>query len=88
LHLTDYDSMATAFSYVRFSSDKQAHGASLDRQLKAAQEYATAHSLSLDPSTYRDLGVSAFKSTNAEEGALGLFLQAVTEALHETTPFW
>lgn len=68
--------MPTAYSYARFSSEKQRHGASLDRQLEAAAKYAHAHSLVLDPSTYRDLGVSAFRSKNVD-GALGAFIEAV-----------
>lgn len=71
--------MATAFSYVRFSSERQSLGHSLKRQLERAQEYATTHGLTLDTSSYRDLGVSAYKSKNAAEGALGLFLQAVED---------
>lgn len=68
---------ALAFSYVRFSSDKQAEGESLSRQVRAASGYALNHNLLLDTSTYRDLGVSAFKSANLVEGALGTFVQAV-----------
>lgn len=68
--------MATAYSYVRFSSQKQRHGASLDRQLEAAAAYAHTHSLVLDTSTYKDLGVSAFRSKNVES-ALGAFIEAV-----------
>jgi DNA invertase Pin-like site-specific DNA recombinase len=68
--------MPTAYSYSRFSSEKQRHGASLDRQLEAATAYAHKHSLVLDPSTYRDLGVSAFRSKNVA-GALGAFIEAL-----------
>src|SRR6266568_928047 len=68
--------MPTAYSYARFSSEKQKHGASLDRQLEAATAYAHKHSLVLDPSSYRDLGVSAFRSKNVD-GALGAFIEAV-----------
>lgn len=64
------------YSYVRFSSEKQRHGASLDRQIEAATKYAHNHSLVLDTSTYKDLGVSAFRSKNAES-ALGAFIEAV-----------
>ncbi|MGO8854602.1 MAG: recombinase family protein [Steroidobacteraceae bacterium] len=64
------------YSYARFSSEKQKHGASLQRQLEAAVKYAQSHSLILDPSTYRDLGVSAFRSKNVD-GALGAFIEAV-----------
>jgi DNA invertase Pin-like site-specific DNA recombinase len=69
--------MSLAFSYVRFSSDQQAKGDSLRRQLKAASEYALARGLTLDTHTYRDLGVSAFKGRNAVEGALGAFIEAI-----------
>lgn len=64
------------YSYVRFSSEKQRHGSSLDRQIEAATRYAHNHSLVLDTSTYKDLGVSAFRSKNAES-ALGAFIEAV-----------
>jgi DNA invertase Pin-like site-specific DNA recombinase len=67
---------ARCFSYARFSSEKQKHGASLDRQLEAATNYAHSKGLVLDPSTYKDLGVSAFRSKNVD-GALGAFLEAV-----------
>lgn len=68
----------TAYSYVRFSSDKQAHGQSLERQLDAARAYAVQHNLYLEPNgTYEDLGVSGFKGRNAEEGALSDFIKAV-----------
>ena len=66
-----------AFSYVRFSSAKQADGDSLRRQTEAAREYADRHGLELADLTFRDLGVSAFRGKNAVEGALGAFLAAV-----------
>lgn len=69
--------MSTAYSYIRFSSDKQTLGDSLRRQLDKAEAYAAKHNLTLDHSTYRDLGVSAFRGKNAKTGALGAFLQAV-----------
>jgi len=65
-----------AYSYVRFSSARQQRGMSHDRQLESATRYAHKHSLVLDTSTYKDLGVSAFKSKNVE-GALGAFIEAV-----------
>ena len=68
-----------AFSYIRFSSEQQATGHSLQRQLEGASRYAAEHGLDLDTSSYRDLGVSAFKSKNKDEGALGAFLQAVED---------
>jgi DNA invertase Pin-like site-specific DNA recombinase len=64
------------YSYARFSSEKQKHGSSLERQLEAATQYAHSHGLVLDPSTYKDLGVSAFRSKNVG-AALGAFIEAV-----------
>jgi len=70
----------TAISYARFSSAPQAQGASLSRQLERAREYADANGLVLDPSLcFQDLGVSAWDQSNVQKGALGLFLQAVSE---------
>lgn len=67
--------MPLAYSYIRFSSSKQAKGDSLRRQLKKAQEYAAEHGLTLDDSLQlRDLGVSAYDSSNATRGALAGFL--------------
>lgn len=37
--------MPTAYAYARFSSEKQKHSASLDRQVEAAARYAHSHSL-------------------------------------------
>jgi len=71
--------MATAYSYIRFSSAKQQKGTSLDRQLEIAKNYAEKKGLLLDPSNYRDLGVSAWKAKNKTEGALGAFISAVDD---------
>lgn len=69
--------MPTAFSYIRFSSEKQKLGDSLRRQVAQAEAYAERQGLTIDHSSYRDLGISAFKGRNASEGKLGTFLQAV-----------
>jgi DNA invertase Pin-like site-specific DNA recombinase len=66
-----------AFAYVRFSSEKQSTGSSVDRQLQRAREYALEHGLELDDTTYHDLGVSAYRGKNAVEGKLGVFIAAV-----------
>lgn len=66
-----------AFAYVRFSSEKQSSGSSVERQLEKAREYALEHGLELDDKTYLDLGVSAFRGKNAVEGKLGVFIAAV-----------
>jgi DNA invertase Pin-like site-specific DNA recombinase len=69
--------MAKAFSYIRFSSKKQASGDSLRRQLDMARAFANKNGLELDESTYQDLGISGFDKSNLEKGALSAFLRAV-----------
>lgn len=69
--------MTTAYSYIRFSSERQAQGDSLRRQMEAAKEYAKEHDFTLDDSTYRDLGVSAFTGANKTEGSLKAFIETV-----------
>jgi DNA invertase Pin-like site-specific DNA recombinase len=71
--------MDTAYSYIRFSSAKQQKGTSLDRQLEIAKAYVNKKGLVLNPATYRDLGVSAFKGKNKDEGMLGAFIKAVDD---------
>lgn len=72
--------MPVAYSYIRFSSPDQLNGDSLRRQTEASSRYAAANNLTLDESlTVRDLGVSAFKGKNFEEGALGQFVVAIDE---------
>lgn len=68
-----------AFSYVRFSTRGQISGDSLSRQLSRARDYAARHKLQLDESSYQDLGISAFRSRNATDGALKSFLDAVDD---------
>jgi DNA invertase Pin-like site-specific DNA recombinase len=69
---------AKAYSYTRFSTPEQAQGDSARRQMAAAEEYARRYDLDLDTSlTFKDLGVSAYRGKNVEEGNLGAFLQAV-----------
>jgi DNA invertase Pin-like site-specific DNA recombinase len=66
-----------AYSYVRFSHPKQAEGGSLERQLRLTEAYCKRKGLVLDESlTLLDLGVSAFRGANVEDGALGAFLEA------------
>lgn len=70
--------MSRAFSYARFSAEKQRLGDSLRRQVESTRRYCDAHGLNLDESfTFRDLGVSGFRSRNLSEGALGSFLNAI-----------
>ena len=71
--------MATAYSYIRWSSAKQSEGNSEQRQLDAAALYAKEHGLTISEMTFKDSGVSAFKGKNAVEGELGAFIAAVNE---------
>jgi DNA invertase Pin-like site-specific DNA recombinase len=58
-----------AISYKRFSSGRQAKGNSLARQTGAEERYAAAHGLRI-MDTYLDAGVSGYRGTNADLGAL------------------
>ena len=66
-----------AFSYLRFSTPEQHKGDSLRRQTEAAAEYAKANGLDLDDRSFEDMGVSAFRGSNAETGRLAEFIEAV-----------
>ena len=70
-----------AYSYIRFSSKKQADGASLERQLTGTRKYCEENNLILNETlTFRDLGISAFKGDNLDHG-LGELLQACEDGL-------
>jgi DNA invertase Pin-like site-specific DNA recombinase len=56
---------------------EQSKGASYARQIEAAQAYARERGLELAETTYKDLGVSAFRNKHAQTGALWAFLKAV-----------
>ncbi|WP_438332337.1 recombinase family protein [Burkholderia pseudomallei] len=67
-----------AYSYVRFSTARQALGDSLRRQLELTERYCEKKGLRLvRESAYRDLGVSAFRKKNMETGKLAEFIEAV-----------
>lgn len=71
--------MTRAYSYLRFSTPEQMDGDSLRRQPSLAAAYAIRNGLELDDQlTYEDLGISAFRSGNANVGKLGDFLEAVS----------
>lgn len=68
----------SAYSYVRFSTARQALGDSLRRQLELTEKYCEKKGLRLvRESAYRDLGVSAFRKKNLETGKLAEFIEAV-----------
>lgn len=70
--------MKTCYSYIRFSSAKQARGGSERRQLEAARQYCREHGLTLDDSL-RDRGVSGYRGKNVDKGALGRFFTAIED---------
>lgn len=63
------------FSYIRFSSKKQADGDSLNRQETLAPIYAEKHGYTLVDAHYRDLGISGW--SNVERGGLDNMLKAI-----------
>jgi DNA invertase Pin-like site-specific DNA recombinase len=68
-----------AYSYMRFSTAEQAKGDSLDRQSRMAREWSDHRGVPLDTELdLTDKGISAFLGANAETGALGAFLLAVS----------
>lgn len=67
-----------AYSYVRFSTPQQQEGASFQRQMEKAIQFARERGLTLDTElNMKDLGVSAYRGKNARTGALAGFLEAV-----------
>lgn len=64
------------FSYVRFSSQQQLQGNSLERQNALIEKYTKENGLVLDEE-YVDLGKTAYTGKNIKEGALGRFLELV-----------
>ena len=75
-----------AYSYIRFSTPQQALGDSLRRQTEKAAKYAVEHGLTLDTElNLSDLGVSAFRQSNAKKGALRVFLDALEALRLEAT---
>jgi Resolvase, N terminal domain len=67
-----------AYSYLRFSTPEQAKGDSFRRQTSMAQQWCLKNGHALDESTsFKDLGVSAFRGNNLKVGRLGDFLEAV-----------
>jgi DNA invertase Pin-like site-specific DNA recombinase len=70
----------TAYSYQRFSHPSQSEGDSIRRQSELARRFCLREGWTLDETTtYRDLGVSAWKGKNALVGNLAEILRAVKE---------
>lgn len=69
--------MPTAYSYVRFSSAKQARGSSLERQQKMVAQWLESHpDYTLSLTSFEDLGRSGWKGEHLENG-FGKLLAAV-----------
>ena len=66
-----------AYSYIRFSTKRQMKGNSLRRQAERAQQLCEKHGWTLDPVSYKDLGMSGYHGANARVGDLSLFLEAI-----------
>lgn len=70
--------MSNVYSYLRFSTPKQAAGSSAARQVEYAVRWAADHGRTLDASlSMRDEGLSAFHQKHIKAGALGVFLEAI-----------
>nr|WP_232831635.1 recombinase family protein [Pseudogemmobacter bohemicus] len=71
-----------AYSYIRFSSDKQLGNDSIRRQSELSAKYAEDHGLDLQTDfQLTDVAVSAFTGKNSTEGALKAFLEAVENGI-------
>ncbi|MGX1956138.1 recombinase family protein [Serratia proteamaculans] len=71
----EQDRKTKLYSYIRWSSDRQAKGTSLERQTAKAREFALLHDLEMVE--LLDAGLSGYRGKNSTEGALGGFIQAV-----------
>jgi len=68
------------YSYLRFSDPRQAAGSSVDRQTEYARRWAAERGLELDAAlSMRDEGLSAYHQRHVTQGALGVFLQAISD---------
>ena len=75
--------MPIAYSYIRFSSEKQSKGDSIRRQEELVKKFIEENpdlGLELDSElTLRDEGLSAYKGLHARKGALGVFIRLVED---------
>lgn len=68
------------YSYLRFSDPRQSAGSSADRQTEYARRWAAERGLVLDEAlTMRDEGLSAYHQRHVTQGALGVFLAAISD---------
>jgi len=74
--------MKKAIAYLRFSSLQQAKGDSARRQKKLIDEWLIHNpDYYLDPVTYEDMGLSAWRGHHAVRGAFAVFMVAVEQGL-------
>lgn len=74
--------MKKAIAYLRFSSLQQAKGDSARRQKKLIDEWLSHNpDYYLDPVTYEDMGLSAWRGHHAVRGAFAVFMVAVEQGL-------
>jgi DNA invertase Pin-like site-specific DNA recombinase len=74
--------MKPAYSYIRFSTPEQAKGDSFRRQSEKAAKWAKDNGYRIVDEMH-DLGVSAFRGKNTEQGRLGAFLAMIAAKLIE-----
>ena len=75
--------MPTAYSYIRFSSDQQQHGASLARQEDMVGKWLVAHpEYQRSTQRFEDLGISGFKGKHLDN-AFGRLRAAVESGVIE-----
>lgn len=76
------------YSYRRFSSGRQAHGHSLERQTASARAWCVEHGYELDEEfELSDMATSAYTGENATDGALAAFLRAQRAERCPAAPF-
>lgn len=73
-----------AYSYIRWSSDPQTKGDSLQRQLERTRNVCRERKWELDESIKPDMGVSAYTGRNLAKGSLAKFIQAVRNGKIQT----
>ncbi|KNC07647.1 hypothetical protein AC790_19070 [Pantoea sp. RIT-PI-b] len=77
--------MKRAIAYLRFSSLTQLQGDSVRRQKRLIDEWLKQHTdYYLDPVTFEDLGLSAWRGEHAARGAFSAFMEAVQRNLIES----
>lgn len=72
--------MPQAISYVRFSSIRQKHGSSVERQEQMIAEWLDGHpEYKLSTLQYKDLGKSGYHAKHVKGGGFGKLLEAVQD---------